>query len=167
MNQFYRRVCDVKDLVVRDCFLDLKMEIRIDLQRDSGELLGYGELTSGGYYVDVDSVMRRANVDELYGGMAHEIAQIYQDAQRHFLSRKVFDIVSKIGTKYGKGLCYRAVVNSGRDADLLIVEKGMGESLLAFLRFHQREYPDYRIDEGLSISELEKILSVKKRSFGN
>lgn len=176
MEDFKDRICGIRDRVVTELFPKLSpLEIKISIEEGSDELLGYGELTGGGYYIDVDTEMKKATEDELYGGMAHELAHIAMDEQKNFVTRLITDTIYNLGTKYKKGdkkmnpvnrwlnrnvyhRCYGYVTSDERKTDMLVVERGAGEKLLAFLKFHDKHFKEYKHDEGLTVTELQQIL---------
>ena len=60
MECFEDRICGIRDKVISERLPELSpLEIRVDIEEDSDELLGYGELSGGGYYVDVDIEMKK------------------------------------------------------------------------------------------------------------
>ena len=176
MGNFKDRICGIRDKVISERFPELSsLEIRADIEEDSDELLCYGELSGGGYYIDVDTKMKKATDDELYGGMAHELAHIVIDERKNFVSRIITDIIYGLGMKYKKKdsksspinrwlnrnvyhWCYGYVTEDERNTDLLVVERGAGGNLLAFLKFHDKYYEKYKPDEGLTVQELQQIL---------
>ena len=176
MDLFKERIRGIRDKVIAERFPELSaLEIMIDIEENSDELLGYGELTRGGYYIDVDLEMEKATDDELYGGLAHELAHIIMDEQKDDLIRLITDFIYGLGIKYRKddkkmnfmnrGInqfiyrrCYAYVIEDERRTDLLAVEKGAGNKLLTFLEFHDRHHEKYESDDGLTASELRQIL---------
>ena len=55
MSNFKERICQAKARVIAKTFPQLSsLEIMIDVEDSDDELLGYGKLTSGGYYIEVD-----------------------------------------------------------------------------------------------------------------
>jgi len=176
MDKFIDRICGVRDRVINERFPELSpLEIKIEAEVDSDELMGYGELTWSGYYIDVDTDMKKATDDELYGGLAHELAHITIDERKNFVSRLITDIIYGLGMKYKKKdkklnpinrwlnrnvyeRCYGYVTQDERNTDLLVVERGAGDKLLAFLKFHDKHHKKYKPDEGLTVKELQQIL---------
>ena len=174
MSKLQKRISKIKDRIIREKFSELsKLEISLDLEKKTDELMGYGELVGGGYYIDVDTEMKKASNEAIYGGLAHELAHILIDEKKYFISRFFTDIIFELGTKYQKKdkklniinrwinnniyhPCHSYVIKDERNTDLLVVEKNAGKELLAFLKFHDKYHDES--DEGLTVIELEQIL---------
>ena len=176
MGGFKDKICGIRDKVINEVFPELSpLEIKIGIEEGSDELLGYGELIGGGYYIDVDTEMKKATESELYGGMAHELAHIAIDERKNLVTRLITDTIYSLGAKYQKKdkrmnpvnrwlnrhvyhRCYGYVTSDERKTDMLVVERGAGEKLLAFLKFHDKHFGKYKPDEGLTVTELQQIL---------
>jgi hypothetical protein len=140
----------ILNTVIRRGFPELLGEdIQIEFLKVKASLLNYGELTHEGFYVEVDTSLRKAPIEVLIGGIAHECAHIVVDrlVGRKFLSGDM--IAYRISKRY-KTL-------DERNTDLEVILRGFGIELLAFLRYSEKLKLSHFREDGLSIREVELL----------
>ncbi len=141
----------IKQKVVRTGFPELTdIQIEIDFEDSDDEMLGYGELEGGGYYIDVDIVMRKASLAAIEGGLAHELAHISIDQSMDDASRFLDDLAYEFNEEYQ--------TNDERKTDLLVIKRGYGIQLLKFFKFYNKRYKPYTKEDGLTKREIKEIL---------
>jgi hypothetical protein len=92
-----------------------------------------------------------AEEEVIVGLIVHELSHISQDLRLLRFERWVDEFLNKHFKRYS--------LLDERNADLSAVLRGYGQNLLKFLRFIEREFPDFET-EGLSINELEILLNI-------
>jgi hypothetical protein len=128
-------------------------DIRIEYIPLKHSLLAYGNLSHEGFYIEVDTQLNVAPVDVMTGGIAHECAHIV------FEKHKKGSLMSFDMFAYRVSSRYRAM--DERNTDLEVILRGFGHELLQFLRHSVQLGLDHYREDGLSIREIENILSVK------
>lgn len=141
----------IRDSVIKTGFPELMDEdIHIEYSSLEDALLVYGELTEEGFYIEVDASLKNVSEAIVEGGIAHELSHILIDR-----SQKEKSILDRIA--YSISPNYRVL--DERNTDLLTIIRGFGPQLLSFLKYSEKEgYPHYK-EDGLSIREMEQILS--------
>jgi hypothetical protein len=141
----------ILDGVIRRSFHELLREdIRIEFLDLHDALLHYGELTSEGFYIEVDETLRDAPVNVLVGGIAHECAHIVVDKSKGRKALSGDTLAYRISSRY-KTL-------DERNTDLEVILRGFGRELLHFLQYSDQLGLDHYREDGLSIREIETLL---------
>ena len=141
----------IKDYVVGKGFPELAdIVIHTDYRQIKD---AYFDLTRNGrkdYLIQVDTTLRHAPRSVVIGGIAHEIAHIVKEIKMNgllvLIDRFLYDF-SWYETR------------DERNADLIVVQRGLGQKLLSFLRYANKRREEYTEADGLTVTELEKILS--------
>ena len=84
------------------------------------------------------------------GCLAHELAHIVIDLKKSIF-RRLLDVF--IGASESP--------SEERQADLLTIERGLGNTLIQFHKEHEKDYKRYKPSEGLTRREIKKILSAE------
>ena len=101
--------------------------------------------------VYVDKSLKKAPEKVVKGGLAHEAAHIYRDYKRNVFSRALDSVRYAVDIK-------KQETRNEREADMLVVKRGYGEELLAFLKYHDKRRKKHKKKDGLTVKELKKIL---------
>ena len=96
--------------------------------------------------------MKRA---EVLGVLSHELGHISYEKQMFFFSRILINFKMYTNKKY------RSMVERG--VDKLIIDKGCGEYLLAFMKYHDKKYKKYNKTDGLTKKEIQAYLKINKK----
>lgn len=91
----------------------------------------------------IDKSTLKFPVDAFKGCLAHEFA--------HISIIKRLSLFEKVTYFFG-------ILDKERSVDLLVLEKGLGNELLAFHNFHEKKFRKYNKKDGLTRKEIEKIL---------
>lgn len=144
----------IKNRIVRKAFPELKnIDIPVKYVKLKEPLFEYGEIGQG-YFVNVNTVMRKAPLSTIEGGLAHELVHITEELKLPSPLRKKYEQL------YGSYKRYRII--SERNADLEVILRGYGSQLLSCHKYRRKiGRPDYD-DNGLSINELKTILSFRR-----
>ncbi|MBI4170961.1 MAG: hypothetical protein HY514_04650 [Candidatus Aenigmarchaeota archaeon] len=110
----------------------------------------YDGSSKKGYRIRACLEMRRAPLQAVEGGLAHELCHI---ATEKFLGKKQRKQDVKLNKKSKR---YRTL--DERDTDLRVILRGYGRQLLALLQYAERKGDTYHKDDGLSAREVEKLL---------
>lgn len=99
------------------------------------------------YKIRLNPEIYKMNIDAIKGCIAHEIAHI------ELLNKKS-------GLKLFKHLLMLTMDDPylskhEREADELVIKKGLGKELLAFQKYHDQNYENYDESDGLTESEIE------------
>ncbi len=151
---------DISYIVIKNGFPDLLgLNILIEYKPLKNAFAEYGTLISGGFYIYIDSSLKKAPVEVKEGALAHELAHISKDKElRKTLSKKNYSFLKK-SKIYG--------IFDERDTDLEIIIRRYGPQFLDLLEYYGEYYKkkDIYIKEGgLSINEVKAILSYQKNS---
>lgn len=132
------------------------VKVRIAFSSDSDpENTPFGELNVKGFFfkrhykIVIDESLGMAKYDVLKGVIAHEIGHIYDDVHRN-LFREICQILQMGLGKY--------VTKTEREVDMLVVKRGFGEQLYAFLKYADRRRHAYEKEDGLTLKEVKKLL---------
>ena len=97
--------------------------------------------------------MKKAPVDVLEGGLAHELSHIIIEKRTNENPKWRDFLAYRISKKY-KAL-------DERNTDVEVILRGYGPKLLSFLEYAEKlGFPHYK-EDGLSIRELQKILGAR------
>lgn len=144
----------IRDDVIKRGFLELiSTDVQVEWRALEDALMEYGGLTEEGYYVEVDESLKGVDDKEIIeGGLAHEFAHIIADIRMQTRAVITRDRWARRISKE-----YRRL--DERNTDLEVLIRGFGMRLLKFLRYAEAEgYPYYK-ENGLSIREVESILT--------
>ena len=146
-------LASIRDHVISEAFSELMAEdIQIEYKKLEDALLDCGQLTSEGYYIEVDEVLQDAPQEVLEGGLAHEFA--------HLVVRKDENSSPKTMNWIAYRFCPRYRILNERNTDLEVIMRGYGHQLLAFLEYAECQgFPYYR-EDGLSAREIGRLLSL-------
>ncbi|WP_199119903.1 hypothetical protein [Pedobacter sp. ASV28] len=103
-----------------------------------------------GYRIEVESEILQFSEEAFSACLAHEYAHITLDGKSSFPKRLMWFLG-----------WVQEDMEEERQADLLIVQKGLGKSLMAFHRQHDKKYEAFNKKEGLSKKEIRKLLKKK------
>ncbi len=105
------------------------------------------------YELDVDVSLRHAPRKVIMGGMSHEIAHIVRDLRFNSLFLTL-----------ERALCNIKWYETWdeRQTDILVVKRGLGKELLAFLQYADKRRENYTIQDGLTVRELKQMLKKDK-----
>lgn len=142
----------IVDKVIIKSFPELMDDdIQIEYKDLEDALLEYGELSEEGFYIEVDVSLKDAPENVIEGGIAHELSHILTDKKED----KSLTLQDKFAYKLSKR--YRAL--DERNTDLIVILRGFGNQLLNFLKYaEEKGFPHYN-EDGLSIREIEALLS--------
>ncbi len=148
------KLAKIRDRVIKKGFPELMDDdIQIEYSSLNDALLEYGELSEEGFYIEVDISLKKAPEEVIEGGLAHELSHIMTDKNED--GNLMF--WDKLAYKFSPS--YRTL--DERNTDLLVIIRGYGNQLLAFLKYaEEKEFPHYK-EDGLSIREIESILSTE------
>ena len=150
---------EIRDRVIRHGFPELMGEdVQAEYKPLEDALFEYGELGGEGFYIEVDESLREAPTEVMEGGFAHEFAHILSDRKRSSAS-KFGDRLACIFSK-----TYRALDEI--NTDLQVIIRGYGRQLLALLKYSEEKGLPYYREDGLSLREVEAILSQVPESEG-
>ncbi len=111
------------------------------------------------YIIQIDTSLEGVNKDIMLGGIAHEIAHVFRNVCSNFLGTIISGVMYRISSKYR--------TRDERETDLLVVERGFGKQLLAFLKYNDKYYYAYTESDGLTVKELKKILAKNNKKKRN
>lgn len=142
----------IRDRVIKKGFPELMNDdIQIEYSNLNDALFEYGELSEEGFYVEVDTSLKNAPEEVIEGGLAHELSHILTDKKE----QKNLNFRDRLAYKFS--LNYRTL--DERNTDLLVIIRGYGKQLSTFLKYAQEKgFPHYK-EDGLSIREIETLLS--------
>lgn len=133
-------------------FLDYRLDVEYADLKDAFAV--WGELESGGYYIEVDNEMKRSDEQAKIGLLAHELSHIVEDNNMNSRWTKLKnDLLYSLSKRY-ETLCER-------DIDLLVILRGFGQELYSFAKFVENKGYHHDSDVGLSLRELEILLGKK------
>jgi len=144
---------EIRDEIIKQAFPELLDEdVRIEYKHLDDALIECGGLTPEGFYIEVDNSLKDAPRVVKEGGIAHDLGHIV--VQKQLGSRKSLRdrLAYKISPRY-KTL-------DERNTDLMIIIRNYGRPLIEFMRYAEKKGFPYYKEEGLSIRELEIILSL-------
>jgi hypothetical protein len=142
----------IRDRIIKKAFPELMDEdIQVEYAKLEDALLEYASLTGEGFYIEVDESLKKAPIEVLEGGFAHELS--------HILVDKTAGITATIRDRLAYSISERYKTLDERNTDVNVVIRGYGSQLLAFLEYAEKEgFPHYK-EDGLSILEVRAILS--------
>ncbi len=142
----------IRDRIIIKSFPELMdYDIQVEYNDLKDALLEYGELSEEGFYIEVDTSLENAPEKVIEGGMAHELSHILTDKKES----KNLTFRDKLAYKLSEK--YRTL--DERNTDLLVIIRGFGNQLLTFLKYaEEKGFPHYK-EDGLSIREIEALLS--------
>lgn len=92
-----------------------------------------------------------ANDQVIRGCIAHELCHIEDDLRKNFAWYFLENIIINFNDSYATQL--------ERKIDYAVLNKGLGEELLAFQKFHDRYYEPYTEEDGLTKKEIKRFLA--------
>ena len=99
------------------------------------------------YYIKIDKSALKFSEKAFIGCLAHELAHIVIASKRNFLRKLIGLFIQSFGE-----------TKEERSADLIVVNKGLGEELLQFHAEHNKKYKAYKPNEGLTKKEIKNLL---------
>ena len=103
------------------------------------------------YNIDVDKTLKNVKKKVILGGMSHELAHIYRETKMNiffsWIDSKLYDLFSYYESW------------DERKTDILVLKRGLGKELLAFLKYADKRREKYNSSDGLTVEELEKIIT--------
>ena len=145
----------IRDEIIEKAFPELKEEkIVIDYRKLYYSFFDCGRLPEGRFYLWVDESLKGVHIDILKGGIAHDLVHILSDKEQD-KSASTLDFYL-----YGNWERYRIL--DERNTDLGTIIRGYGEELLLLMKYTENNGHPYIKDDGLSIREIEIILSLGK-----
>jgi hypothetical protein len=129
------------------------LAIATEYRKMSDAYFEFIRLSRKNYTINVDNSLRNAKREVILGGMSHEIAHVSKEASRG-LVLSFFD-----GILYNNFRWYE--MWDERKTDLLVVKRGFGLELLAFLKYANKRREAYTAQDGLTVKELEILLQQK------
>jgi hypothetical protein len=140
----------VKEIVEKG-FLELdSVTIHTRYYKSSDSFFSLHRFNQYGYRITADTSLKNAGLSIMTGGLAHEIAHISRDIQMTNFVYVCDRLSCKFFQKYDTKI--------ERATDLLVVERGFGEQLLAFIKYAERWREKYTEKDGLTRKELEELL---------
>ena len=145
-------VTRVLDEVIKSGFPELLGEdIRIEFSTLNDALLTFGKLSHEGFYIEVDESLRNASAAVLIGGIAHECAHIVFEKTKMYKALSIDMFAYRLSSRYR--------ILDERNTDLEVVLRGFGNELLLFLQHSVQLGLDHYREDGLSIREIEILIS--------
>lgn len=142
---------EIRDEIIRKAFPELLDEdIRIEYKHLEDAFISSGELIPEGFYIEVDNSLQDAPREVKEGGVAHDLA--------HCVVAKYLSFKESLGDKIAYRISPRYKVLDERNTDLMVLIRGYGRQLLAFMKYSEEKgFPYYR-EDGLSVQELTILL---------
>jgi hypothetical protein len=142
----------IRDEIIKKAFPELKEEdIQIEYKKLDDALVEWGALTGEGFYLEVDEGLKNAPRDVLEGGIAHDLCHVVSEKEQGRFESWLDGVLYRNFKRYMR--------LDERNTDVEAVLRGYGQQLLTFLEYAEKEgHPRYR-EDGLSIIELQKLLS--------
>jgi hypothetical protein len=129
----------------------LKFEFSLEYNDLEDSFAETWETSSTSYIFTLDYRFKKAEEDVIIGLIVHELSHISQDLGLSRFEVWLDEFLNKHSKRYS--------LLDERNADLCVVLRGYGKNLLKFLRFIEREFPDFET-EGLTKNELEMLLNI-------
>lgn len=110
---------------------------------------GYFEferLSRFNYLINADKSLKKAPLNVIKGGLAHELAHISKEIKMPFLLSFLEEILYDFSSKYES--------YDERKTDLDIRNRGLGEELLAFVKYTDNRRKKYISSDGLTKKEI-------------
>jgi hypothetical protein len=142
----------ILDTVISKGFPELLGEdIHIEYVTLKDALLSYGTLSPEGFYIEVDNILKNAPGGVLKGGIAHECAHIVFDKRRANRTFSLDLFAYRVSSQYR--------ILDERNTDLEVILRGFGRELEQFLKHSVKLGLDHYREDGLSMREIEILLS--------
>lgn len=142
--------------IVKEAFPELlSIQFSLEYEELDNSFAVTWETGDTSYILTLDNRLKEAGEDIITGILAHELSHITQDMGLSRLDRWIDGFLCNHSPRYS--------LLDERNADLTVVLRGYGLNLLEFLRFIQKEYPDYET-EGLSLNEVEVLIGKSFKS---
>lgn len=93
----------------------------------------------------------KMNSNQIKGVLAHELAHIYDNEKRGFF-KSLKETITYLFFDRSK----LAVME--RRVDMIAIDKGCGEYLLSFMKYHDKRYKKYNKNDGLTKKEIKKLI---------
>jgi len=145
---------DIKNRLIEESFPELKNEKILVAYKKSFKdgLFEYERPGKKRYFIKVNELMKNTPVQAIEAGLAHEMAHIIKELNKGFFSSCFEGFLYKVSHRY-------RIVDE-RDADLVIVLRGYGKHLLELYKYREKLGLPLYEDNGLSESEINKLLSL-------
>ncbi len=142
----------IRDAAIEKGFPELVMQkIPIQWRKIEGGGSFEATLEIDDFSIDVNPAMRKATDFVITGGLAHELGHIAKELGSSVLVRYLDGLLTE------KCLPYQ--VWDERQADLLAIQRGFGEELLAYVDYaNGHRTSPYESIEGPTAEEIKKIL---------
>lgn len=140
---------EILNSVKSNGFSDLHVVISVEYVKSKDAYFSY-ERNERKYHIEADKKMKKAPLEVVEGGLAHELAHIERDSKLGFFERRE-DI-----RKYNDSAEYRK--EDERETDMLVIQKGYGKQLLEFIKYHNKRRRKYKKKDGLTKKEIKKLI---------
>lgn len=146
---------EIRDRIITTSFPEL-MDGGIQVEYKSLEdaVMQSGTLSPEGLYIEVDNSMEDAPTDVVEGGIAHELSHFVEDLKESMFHSIRHSLAYSISPRY------KRLVE--RNTDVSTIMRGYGHQLLAFLQYCEKKGFHHYYEDGLSIIEVNKLLSAGK-----
>jgi len=145
---------EIKNRLIEESFPELRNErILARFKKNFKDaLFEYERPGNKKYFIKINELMKNAPVQAIEAGLAHEMAHIVKEIKKGFFSSCFEGFLYKFSDRY-------RIVDE-RDADLVIVLRGYGKHLLELYEYRKKLGLPVYDDNGLSESEVKKLLSL-------
>jgi len=149
--------------IVSNGFPELSgLAITIEYRKLKGAYGDWKKVSVSEYHIRVDKSLKKAPEKVVYGLVAHEIAHVYRKNSSRYGSLITLINAFKKSKKKGlKKVFKKCATEYERDVDRLVVERGYGPYLLAFVEYPNKRRKKYKKKDGLTARELRKMLKRK------
>lgn len=149
----YKEIFRIRDETISRAFPELeKTEVDLYWINSPDAFFEYGQnLTSKQFYIKIDKSMKKVREIVFVGGLAHELAHISIDLSLNMYTRILDRWLYKRWPQYQ--------TSDERRTDKLVIERGLGYELLAFVEYVDERYEDYTAKDGLTGEEIKKMLT--------
>ena len=143
----------IKGNLIRTGFRELRfMNVSIDYSNSPDYYFAVeGKWRS--HHIEVDESLRNVSNLVLEGGIAHELGHLIRDYQTNPLKRLLGGEPNENDPDYER--------YDERATDMLVIERGFGSQLLAFVQYHNKRRKKYKKEDGLTEKEIKSVLSGK------
>ena len=138
----HRRIREILDIIIQDSFASLK-QVRIDIVKsaDDDEFLACSGNRGVGFKIYASKSIDKINDFALTGIVAHELCHI-ETINRWPPALAVLEVFASNLLPFLNGFMERRT-------DENVIQKGYGENLLAFQKYHDKRYEAYTWFDGL------------------
>lgn len=145
------RVQNIISELINDSFTDLKkLQIQLIKSKDKDEFLACAGTRQSGHKIYFTKSIDKLSNNELKGVAAHELCHIEKMNAWHPLLVILESFCCRVLPFFDSYM--------ERKTDRRVVQKGYGENLLAFQKYHDRKYEPYTKYDGLTKKEIKQLL---------